>query len=40
MLFEPLMTQVRRANDDVQDSITEFYMYDCEYLKSSNGYYH
>ena len=40
MFFEPLMTQVKRANYDVQDSITEFYMYDCECPKFSNGYYH
>ena len=40
MLVEPLMTQVKRDNYDVQDSITEFFMYDCECPKSSNGCYH
>ena len=37
--FEPLMTQAKRDNDDVQDSITEFFMYDCECPKSSNVCY-
>ena len=35
MLFE----QAKRDNNDVQDSMTEFFMYDCECPKSSNGYY-
>ena len=33
------MTQTKRDNDDVQDSITEFFMYDCECPISSNVYY-
>ena len=40
MLFEPLMTQAKRDNDDVQDSITQFFMYEWECPKSSNGYFH
>lgn len=40
MLFEPLMIQAKRDNDDVQYSITQFFMYDWECTKSSNGYFH
>ena len=40
MLFIPLLTQAKRDDDDVHDSITDFLMFDCECLKSSNGYYH
>ena len=36
MLFE----QAKRDNNDVQDSMTEFFMYDCGCPKSSNGFYH
>ena len=40
VLFEPLMIQAKRDNDDVQYSITQFFMYDWECTKSSNGYFH
>ena len=39
MLFEPLMAQDKRDNDNVTESLTEFFMYYCECLKLSNWYY-
>lgn len=39
MLLEPLMAQAKRDNDNVTESVAEFFMYSWDCLKSSIGYY-
>ena len=39
ILFEPLMAQAKRDNDEITGSLTESFMSSRECLKSQNGYY-
>ena len=39
LLFDPLVAQVKKDQNDVTDSITKFFMYSCKCPKSENGYY-
>ena len=39
LLFDPLVTQAKKDQNDVTDSITKFFMHNCNCPKSENGYY-
>ena len=39
LLFDPLVAQVKKDQNDVTDSITKFFMHSCKCPKSENGYY-
>ena len=39
LLFEPLIMQAKKDQYDVTESISEFFMYNCNCPKSENGYY-
>ena len=39
LLFDPLVAQAKKAQNDVTDPITKLFMHNCKCPKSENGYY-
>ena len=40
LLFEPLMCQAKKDKNMTTESITEFFAFNCQCLKSETGYFH